>query len=905
MTPQLLARTPPPPQPKRHPELLASDSDDSDAFEDANEFPDPSHPQQPTATVRDNTLVRDLAAMELIPNPSLGYDPVLAHAQATPQHHRHPLAQPPPSTLPRSHTDQRVPKSASGKHHRTKTAPRLGFKKLLGRQSSSTDSDPLPEATYPRPPATAAELDTDLANVLTVLDLFLNSQLQEAEQQAQQLRHQNLYGSLGYSAIMYLKAVMTFEDQHMEVATEALKGTVEMANQARKSYRKENSRDTTTPTSLVSSLGTGVLDTLGGFMGKNQNHMAMRTMTRHQLHAELVYAEACLLRSILNIYNEDGIIKFLREGLHVRSGYMIYRDCGRLLEWASLPENSQFCRENIDEHFVSGVALGLGVFNLILSMLPGKYLRIIEVFGFAGDREYGLEMLEVASGYRTPGANPKALIPSIYRSPHGLRRVFSDLSLLFYLTVFSSAFPLNRVDIGLAHRILKRQLDTHPQSVLFLYFSARTYQIMGHIPEAIVEYHRTIALQRDWAPIKHLCYWELVIDHIAILQFSPQPVEFLDILIDESKWSKAVYTYTQAACMYQAGASRKVTREAMNRVNHLKQKIGGQSIPIEKFVARKARKFFMQNQWLLLPGLELALVWNIFSVMPREQLWLALEMVDKELARMAVDGPQEDGPCYYDDLCLAYLLRGVVLRELVYPTAKSFNHAETTAQATRMAATAISSSWHLKPAMDNLHQQLVAQTKKKYVCTNLDQACIQSFVAAVHHGHRIERDHYIFYMAHYHLGLYLLAAQRLDEAQVVLEVVIAGSGTSSFMVPTKPTRYNVADRAFLFPPLPACDPSAASPPLCLGEDECSSNSGSNSNPQITPPSPDMAPSTPCDNPTNATSVQRVPSSSDAVLSLLGVTKRRGKYSLQNMVTLRSFNALQKIKAIHDQNVPSA
>ncbi|KAJ1978660.1 hypothetical protein H4R35_001812 [Dimargaris xerosporica] len=887
------------------PEPPASDSDDSDVFEDANEFPDPAHPQQPALSARDNTLVRDLAALELTPNLTLGYDPVLANTQATPQPHRHSQSRPLPSTLPRSHTDRHVLEPASGKHHRTKTAPRLGIKRLLGRQSSSKSNGLSPKATHPSPPTAATELDADLVNALAVLDLFLDSQLQEAEQDAQQQRYQSLYGSLGYSTIMYLKAVMTFEDQHMELATEALKGTVEMANQARKSYRKEGSREATTPASLVSILGTGVLDTLGGFMGKNQGHVAMRTMTRHQLHAELVYAEACLLRSILNIYNEDGIVKFLREGLHVRSGYMIYRDCGRLLEWASLPENSQFCHENIDEHFVSGVALGLGVFNLILSMLPSKYLRVVEIFGFAGDREYGLEMLEVACGYRLPGANPKAPIPAIYHSPHGLRRVFSDLALLFYLTVFSSTFPLNRVDIGLAHRILKIQLDAHPQSVLFLYFSARTYQIMGHIPEAIVEYHRTISLQRDWAPIKHLCYWELVINHIAILQFSPQPMEFLDILINESKWSKAVYTYTQAVCMYQAGASRKAIREAMGRVNHLKQKIGGQSIPIEKFVARKARKFFMQNQWLLLPGLELALVWNIFGVMPREQLWLALEMVDKELARMATNGPQEGGLCYYDDLCLAYLLRGVVLRELVYPTTKSFNYAEETVQAARMTATATSSSWHLKPAMDNAHQQLVAHTKKKYVCTNLGQACIQSFVAAVHHGHLVERDHYIFYMAHYHLGLYLLAARRLDEAQVVLEVVIAGSGTHSFMVPTKPTRYNVSDKVFLFPPLPECDPSAASPPLCLGEDECSSNSGSNSSPPIAPPSPDITPPVPGEDPMNGISVQRVPSSSDAVLSILGVIKRRGKYSLQNMVTLRSFNALQKIKATHDQNKPVA
>jgi len=54
---------------------------------------------------------------------------------------------------------------------------------------------------------------------------------------------------------------------------------------------------------------------------------------------------------------------------------------------------------SIDQHFRSGVLLGMGMSNIVLSLIPGRLGTIVEMFGYKGEREAGLEMLMRAGGW--------------------------------------------------------------------------------------------------------------------------------------------------------------------------------------------------------------------------------------------------------------------------------------------------------------------------------------------------------------------------------------------------------------------------------------------------------------------------------------------------------------------------
>ena len=53
----------------------------------------------------------------------------------------------------------------------------------------------------------------------------------------------------------------------------------------------------------------------------------------------------------------------------------------------------------------------------------------------------------------------------------------------------------------------------------------------------------------------------------------------------------------------------------MKSVPSMMQRIAGKSLPIEKFAARKVKRYLAQHNRLVLPGYELMYVWNGFSVL--------------------------------------------------------------------------------------------------------------------------------------------------------------------------------------------------------------------------------------------------------------------------------------------------
>lgn len=99
----------------------------------------------------------------------------------------------------------------------------------------------------------------------------------------------------------------------------------------------------------------------------------------------------------------------------MRTTIGVYRQLGAFIDdadaaWAeahasastsSLDSTSSSTLEDptIDPHFRSGVYLGVGMCNIILSLMPGKLATLVELFGYKGDRHLGLALLMKAGGW--------------------------------------------------------------------------------------------------------------------------------------------------------------------------------------------------------------------------------------------------------------------------------------------------------------------------------------------------------------------------------------------------------------------------------------------------------------------------------------------------------------------------
>ena len=112
----------------------------------------------------------------------------------------------------------------------------------------------------------------------------------------------SIYHALGWGVFMYLKAVMTFEQKHIEEASAVLGRACDTINR----FRKKSS---------------GLVDSLGRILRKPNYD----DYTDVEVHAELCFAEVLLLKAVLNLCEDETLMSFVKAGMKVRTCYQSFR----------------------------------------------------------------------------------------------------------------------------------------------------------------------------------------------------------------------------------------------------------------------------------------------------------------------------------------------------------------------------------------------------------------------------------------------------------------------------------------------------------------------------------------------------------------------------------------------------
>ncbi|KAJ2492755.1 hypothetical protein IWW37_001201 [Coemansia sp. RSA 2050] len=708
---------------------------------------------------------------------------------------------------------------------------------------------------------------------------------------------------------------------------------------------------------------TGMADSLIGIVragtqavgiSKPDWHL-LKTMSPTQRHAELVHAEAHLIRAVLNVASGDGIMAVLKEGWHVRSAYAIYRGCYAYIQDVYAEGGT------VDDHFVSGTYLGMGTFNLILSMLPAKLLRFIELVGFTTDRKLGLELLALAAGWRADASishlmNPPPTLSNgsngtgraklgngdkarIHPCGMGLRSEFCSIVLQVYHVFLCNDLFLGYPNLPLVDAVLRRATENHPRGLIFMYFDGRLLMSCMRLDDAIGRFSELVhqgkgavkdmhlgkevriestpdsmaetllidelsALDPDsapfddaasaqqkadgvaaasavpsaneWRQLQYLGYWERSLCLMSLGRWMEAAKGF-NTLRKENNWSKGVYIYALAACIWEhyltlcddgtavtdlTSASKEegrlpgIVSTLMEMVPTLKRKLAGKSIPIEKFVIRKANKFRQQGGFLLRPGLELLHVWNLYSKMPHTRLLTLRDEIDAEIGRLG-DKQEYRHEFYYDDLAVLLLTKGCVLRELAYPTFIS-----------TLSSTATTTAQH-RFALESVPS-----------LPELALLATDSFLRLLRLVPLIERDHYLGVVARFHLGnLYLSAhgassqLRQTDWARAHWKCILGGKPLASPPYLSTDEYQAHVEQTSGLKPNSSKEPGAVAAPGCAVEEDILQSSGH----------PSLAFY-------NKSSVLAAdwsyspPYWSDSK-----------KYSLENMIEVRTFNADNRLK----------
>ncbi|KAM4721790.1 tetratricopeptide repeat protein 39A [Rhinophrynus dorsalis] len=465
-----------------------------------------------------------------------------------------------------------------------------------------------------------SSLKSSLSECMTALDMFLSNNFQEALGHLQAKSKDSMYHALTYATMLEMQAMMTFDPHDILNAGNTMKEAQAVCQR----FRKKST----------------VADSFNHLV----HGQSLDQFTEEEIHAEVCYAECLLQRAALTFLQDENMVSFIKGGIKVRNSYQTYKELHSLQQCSNYVKGESHC------HFEGGVKLGVGAFNLTLSMLPTRILRLLEFVGFSGNKDYGLTQLQEGT------------------TVHSFRALLCTLLLLCYHTFLRFVLGTGNGNIEEAEQLLQPYLKRYPKGAIFLFFAGRIEEIKGNIDMAISRFEECCEAQQNWKQFHHMCYWQLMWCFTYKRQWK-MAYFYADLLSKESSWSKATYMYMKAAYLSMFGdddckpfGDDEV--KLFRSVPGLKLKIAGKSLPTEKFAIRKSRRYLPQNPIPLpVPPLEMMYIWNGYAVIGKHRD-LTEGMLDTLMkAEESLEGVAAS-EFLVDDQCLVKLLKGLCYKYL-------------------------------------------------------------------------------------------------------------------------------------------------------------------------------------------------------------------------------------------------
>ncbi|KAJ9589484.1 hypothetical protein L9F63_017301 [Diploptera punctata] len=445
-----------------------------------------------------------------------------------------------------------------------------------------TDSDQeYHDALETQPVTTTKDLETSIEDAKVAVEYFLNNEYNKAKDILLPRIQESMYHAIANASITFIEGILTYENKTILEACEVSKQCVSLCN----SFRRKI--------------------TIGQAFGKLIGKKNYDLYSPIEIHAELCYAESLLLNAMISFLEDETFASFIKGGFKIQSCYNSYKECNNILlqrHWGD---------EGHKKHFESGVRLGMGMFNIMISLLPSRIIKLLEFIGFSGNKQIGLNDLKAG-----------------YNVPPNLRHIVCAMALLGFHLGMECAVCHEETDIIFCEDILKKCLQLYPQGMLFLYFNGRMELIKGNAEEAINCYTMAWKSQDKWKGFHDICFWELFWVNVIKCEWRIANT-FMDKLLCHSRWSKTIYAYHKASSFIML--QDQITSEEMEEMVSLmrtapqfKQQIAGKSLPIEKFIIKKTERFFAQDKILILPVIELLYIWNLIKLVGRNK-----ELIEK------------------------------------------------------------------------------------------------------------------------------------------------------------------------------------------------------------------------------------------------------------------------------------
>uniref|UniRef100_A0A3B5BHM6 Tetratricopeptide repeat protein 39C-like n=1 Tax=Stegastes partitus TaxID=144197 RepID=A0A3B5BHM6_9TELE len=444
--------------------------------------------------------------------------------------------------------------------------------------------------------------DAELA--LKGINMLLNNGFRESDELFRTYRNHSPLMSFGASFVSFLNAMMTFEEEKMQMAFEDLKATER----------------------LCESENTGVIETIKNKIKRSMDSQRSGVAAVDRLQRQIIVADCQVYLAVLSFIKQE-LSSYIKGGWILRKAWKMYNKCysditqlqegsrRRASEQQPMPSPSPSCASDHSRSSSPGpspsqrpdgispealdrlkgsVSFGYGLFHLCISMVPPHLLKIVNLLGFPGDRHQGLSALTYASESKD------------------MKAPLATLALLWYHTVVQPFFALDGTDTqaGLieAKSILQQRESIYPNSSLFMFFKGRVQRLECEISSALTSFSDALELASDQREIQHVCLYEIGWCSMIELNYG-EAYRAFERLKTESRWSQCYYAYLTGACQGATGdlegaiASFKDVQRLFKRKNN----------QIEVFSTKKAEKLrspSLSKELCILSVIEILYLWK-------------------------------------------------------------------------------------------------------------------------------------------------------------------------------------------------------------------------------------------------------------------------------------------------------
>nr|XP_020451588.1 tetratricopeptide repeat protein 39C-like [Monopterus albus] len=443
--------------------------------------------------------------------------------------------------------------------------------------------------------------DAELA--LKGINMLLNNGFKESDELFKTYRNYSPLMSFGTSFVSFLNAMMTFEEEKMQMAFEDLKATER----------------------LCESENTGVIETIKNKIKRSVDSQRSGVAAVDRLQRQIIIADCQVYLAVLSFIKQE-LSGYIKGGWILRKAWKMYNKCysdithlqegsrRRVSEQQAMPppslssssDPSKCSRSSSPPQRPDGispealdrlkgsVSFGYGLFHLCISMVPPHLLKIVNLLGFPGDRLQGLSALTYASESKD------------------MKAPLATLALLWYHTVAQPFFALDCSDTqsGLmeAKSILKQREAVYPNSSLFMFFKGRVQRLECQITSALTSFSDALELASDQREIQHVCLYEIGWCSMIELNYR-EAYRAFERLKSESRWSQCYYAYLTAVCQ---GATGELER-AITVFTDVKKLLKRKNNQIEMFSLKRSEKLkspSLSKELCILSVIEILYLWK-------------------------------------------------------------------------------------------------------------------------------------------------------------------------------------------------------------------------------------------------------------------------------------------------------